>query len=80
MRGASRLPARFPYGTKYVLENRGPFVRPYVEFPDGRKVQLELRKAQTCTCAMLQGINIVPAIEAARLATSRRRKVHSVSA
>ena len=36
----SRLPVRFPTGTKYVLESRGPFVQRYIEFPNGRKVQL----------------------------------------
>jgi hypothetical protein len=62
MRGSSRLPARFPVGTKYVLEGRGPFVRRYVEFPNGRRVQLEVRKAQTCNCAAWQGVSIAPAI------------------
>ena len=28
----SRLPARMPYGTKYVLENDGAIVRRFVEF------------------------------------------------
>ncbi len=60
MSRTARLPARFPVGTKYVLERRGPFVRRYVEFPDGRKVQLEFRKAQACTCAAFRGISIVP--------------------
>jgi hypothetical protein len=62
MRRSSRLPVRFPIGTKYVLESRGPFVRRFVEFPDGRKRQLERRKAQTCTCAAFQAISIVPAL------------------
>jgi len=65
MRGITRLPSRFPVGTKYVLEDRGPFVRRYVEFPNGRKVQLELRKAQTCTCAARHGISIVPTMRVA---------------
>lgn len=46
MRGASILPARYPVGTKYILEGRGPFVHRYIEFPDGRRLQLGLRKAQ----------------------------------
>jgi hypothetical protein len=48
---ASHLPTRFPVGTKYVLEGRGPSVRRYVELPDGRRFRLPTRKALTCTCA-----------------------------
>lgn len=51
MHRSERLPARFPTGAKYVVEGYGPLVRRYVEFPDGRKVQLAWRKAQTCSCA-----------------------------
>ena len=50
MRKMSRLPGHFPADTKYVLEARGPFVRRYVEFPDGRTLELAPRKAQTCRC------------------------------
>jgi len=50
MKKATHLPAYFPTGTKYVLEQRGPLVRRYVEFPDGRRLELGLRKAQTCQC------------------------------
>jgi hypothetical protein len=57
---APRLPARLPVGTKYILESRGRFVRRYVEFPDGRRVQLATRKALTCTCADLQKLSIIP--------------------
>ena len=39
------LPERFPVGTKYVVECRGPLVCRYVEFPDGHKVILAKRKA-----------------------------------
>ena len=46
----NRLPARFPADTKYVLEARGPVVHRFIEFPDGRKVQLKPRKAATCHC------------------------------
>lgn len=35
----SRLPARIPDGTKYVLESEGAIVRRFVEFPSGRKVR-----------------------------------------
>ena len=54
------LPARFPIGTKYVLDGRGPFVRRYIEFPNGRRVQLATRKALSCTCVASQPIGIVP--------------------
>jgi hypothetical protein len=65
MATVSRLPARFPTGTKYVLESRGPFVRRYIEFPNGRRVQLAGRKALTCNCTALQQISIVPTGKAA---------------
>ena len=55
-----RLPARFPIGTKYVLEGSGRFVRRYIEFPNGRRVQLATRKALSCTCVASQPIGIVP--------------------
>ena len=60
MLSSSRLPTRFPVGTKYIVEGRGLFVRRYVEFPNGRKVQLATRKALSCTCAELQQISIAP--------------------
>ena len=35
------LPDRFPVGTRYVIEGRGGRIRlRYVEFPDGRHVDL----------------------------------------
>jgi hypothetical protein len=38
---ASRLPDRFPVGTRYVIEGRaGRICLRYLEFPDGRKVDL----------------------------------------
>ncbi len=37
----SRLPSRFSIGTRYVIEGRGGTIRlRYLEFPDGRKVNL----------------------------------------
>jgi hypothetical protein len=37
----SRLPRRFPVGTRYVIEGRaGRICLRYLEFPDGRKVDL----------------------------------------
>ena len=42
---ASRLPSRFPVGTKFVIEARARKGRPpvyvrHLEFPDGTKVRL----------------------------------------
>ena len=35
------LPSRFPVGTRFVIEGRGGRIRlRYLEFPDGRKVDL----------------------------------------
>ena len=37
----SRLPSRFPVGTRYVIEGRGGQIsQQYLEFPDGRQIQL----------------------------------------
>ncbi len=48
---ADRLPSRFPVGTRYVIEGRGGgdgrlriHVR-YLEFPDGRHVDLPVERA-----------------------------------
>jgi hypothetical protein len=60
MHSSTRMPARFPVGSKYVLESFGPFVRRYIEFPNGRRVQLATRKAVSCTCAVKQPISIIP--------------------
>ena len=56
----ARLPARFPVGTKYVLEGRGRLVRRHVELPNGRRIQLEPRRASAGVCAKWQQIGIVP--------------------
>jgi hypothetical protein len=50
MRNSARLPIRFPVGSKYVLESHGPFVRRYIEFPNGHRVQRPTRKAVSCEC------------------------------
>ena len=60
MRSLARLPARFPVGSKYILESCGQVVRRYVEFPNGRKVKLATRKALPCNCWKLQQVSIVP--------------------
>jgi len=37
----SHLPSRFPVGTRYVIEGRDGLISlRYLEFPDGRKVDL----------------------------------------
>jgi hypothetical protein len=39
--GVTRLPSRFPLGTRYVIEGReGRICLRYLEFPDGRKLDL----------------------------------------
>ena len=58
MRKASRLPRRFPEGTKYVVESDGPLVRRFVELPDGKKINLPSRKAISCGCG--ERVSIVP--------------------
>jgi hypothetical protein len=60
MRNSFCLPSRLPVGTKYVLESKGPFVRRHVELPNGRIIQLETRKAETCHCAARYQVSIVP--------------------
>ncbi len=50
MRRSPRLPKRFPVGTKYILESYGGFVRRYIEYPGGRRIELETRKALSCGC------------------------------
>ena len=56
MPGTTRLPERFPENTKYVLEARGGMVRRFVEFPDGRHLELSSRKALTCRCQALRAL------------------------
>ena len=50
MRRSPRLPKRFPVGTKYILESYGGLVRRYIEYPSGRRIELETRKALSCGC------------------------------
>lgn len=72
MRKSSRLPTRFPEGTKYVLESEGGVVRRYVEFPDGRKLALASRKAVSCCAA---DVSLVPMVAHAE---HKRRRVRAV--
>jgi hypothetical protein len=76
MRHASRRQLCFPAGTKYVLEGRGPFVRRYIEFPNGGRIQLLTRKAQTCVCTKLK-TNVAPEhnVDAFNIQSSHRRIV-----
>lgn len=59
-RSSSRLPKRFPVGSKYVVEGYGSLVRRYVEFSNGRKVTLATRKASICTCGLMREASVVP--------------------
>lgn len=72
MRKSSRLPTRFPEGTKYVLESHGGEVRRFVEFPDGRRITLSKRKAASCLCADDEVSIVPPAIAAKRGRRSAR--------
>jgi hypothetical protein len=77
MLSSSHLPTRFPVGTKYVLEGNGLSVQRYVEFPNGRRVQLPARRALTCgpcTRAVWQQIGIVPDENSAGVYASSRCK------
>lgn len=56
-RKAARLPNRFPAGTKYILESRGgvkgmTLIHRYVQFPNGRQVELAARLIQPCGAAV----------------------------
>jgi hypothetical protein len=86
---ATRLPKRFPVRSKYAVESCGPFVRRYVEFPDGRKVPLPKRKALPCNrCEHPASLRAIPETTEGttrrgktgfrllnRVSTSRRRGV-----
>lgn len=63
MSSTKSLPDRFPLGTKYVLESRGKRVRRYIEYPDGRRTMLPMRKALSCLCMELQQVGIVPELD-----------------
>ena len=52
-RTSTHLPERFPAGTTYVVEARGSvqgmtLMHRYVQFPDGRRIDLTARVVQTC--------------------------------
>jgi hypothetical protein len=58
VRPKTRLPKHLPEGTKYVVESCGEFVRRFIELPNGKKIPLPNRKAQTCGHA--ERVSIVP--------------------
>jgi hypothetical protein len=76
MRKPNRFPTRFPPGSKYVLESRGPMVHRYVELPNGRRVTLPARKAATCCAA---DVSLVPNLDTEKKvrAKSSRPRVHA---
>jgi hypothetical protein len=41
---ADRLPDKFPEGTRFVIEGRAGRVSRYLEFPDGRHIDLPVRR------------------------------------
>lgn len=79
MHRLTRLPACFPANTKkYVLESRGPWVvRRYIEFLDGRAVELNPRKAQICHCCAEQTLFL--AINTAADLKRRKRQVEAAA-
>ena len=81
MRSSTRSPTRFPVGSKYILEARGPFVRRYIEFPNGRRVQLATRKALSCTRVARQQVGIIPDQSAADVdGPSQSKRLATISA
>jgi hypothetical protein len=55
-RRSARLPKRFPVGSTYVVEARGSvqgmtLMHRYVQFPDGRRMELAARLVPTATPA-----------------------------
>jgi hypothetical protein len=44
MSRANRLPSRFPEGTRFVIEGRAGLISRYLEFPDGRHLDLPVRR------------------------------------
>jgi hypothetical protein len=49
-----RLPSRFPNGTRYIIEGRDGCIHSrYLEFPDGRHVDLPAKAAARSRAAAL---------------------------
>ena len=58
------LPERFPVGSTYVVEARGSvrgltLMHRYVQFPDGRRVELAARLVRPCQCAHATDANAI---------------------
>ena len=73
MRRSPRLPKRFPVGTKYILESYGGFVRRYIEYPSGRRIELEpvrLFPVAASTAVLCQSVVLTPSIQS--LKSSKR--------
>ena len=77
MSSSSRVPRRVPVGTKYVIETNGLSVRRYVEFPNGRRVNLSARKPLSCECLEWKQISVVPdrRVAVAKVRSPRSRVV-----
>jgi hypothetical protein len=80
-RNPSHLPSRFPAGTKYVIERRGSvkgmmLVHRYVEFPDGRQIELSARLVPAC-CGEAATATAKPAT--ARRARTGRTRVRAAA-
>jgi hypothetical protein len=55
MRSLGRLPNRFPVGTRYVIEGRDGLIHlRYLEFPDGRQLELPVDLAARTNVASLR--------------------------
>ena len=77
MSSTSRVPKCVPVGTKYVVESNGRSVRRYIEFPNGRRVNLAARKPLSCECLEWKQISVVPdrGAAVAKVRPSRSRVV-----
>ena len=66
IQSSARLPNRFPVGSKYVIESRGfddegaQVLHRYVEFPDGRIVNLATSKLLPLASCQ---VSVVPEID-----------------
>jgi|SwirhisoilCB3_FD_contig_111_165643_length_1088_multi_4_in_0_out_0_1 hypothetical protein len=75
-RKAARLPNRFPVGTKYILESRGgvkgmTLIHRYVQFPNGRQVELAARLIEPCGAANTTTATTATAAKATATATAK---------
>lgn len=73
---SARLPKRFPAGTRYIVEARGSvqgmtLMHRYVQFPDGRRVDLAARFVRPCGATETARV-LEPRRSTARSARQRR--------